>query len=483
VKSLFVGARIRHLREDRGLSQAQLARMLELSPSYLNQIERDHRPLTVPVLLRLTETFGVDPTFFSAEDTARLIAELREALLDDAVGLRASAGEVSELATNHPDIARALINLRRRYRDTVEQTAALIGGQGGATDGGPVTAMPHEIVRDFFYDRHNYFAELDEAAEALALDVGAFPGDARVAFARRLRDRHDIRVVQQNPDDSRAEIRRYDPAAKVLRLATQLRPGQQAFQLATQLALLEHGDTLDTLASSDPRLEEPQTRRLARIGLAHYFAGAALMPYEAFHEAAEEYRYDIERLGDTFRVGYEVVCHRLSTLQRPKLRGVPFSFVRVDRAGNMSKRQSATGFHFSRGGGTCPLWNVYEAFTTPGQILRQIAQMPDGRSYFWIARTVARKPVGFGAPAKVFALGLGCELRHASRLVYANGLDLGDDAQFTPIGMGCKSCERVACPQRAFPAVDRQLDVDENRTTFAAYPAVREADPAAEAPR
>ncbi|MFT4034596.1 MAG: short-chain fatty acyl-CoA regulator family protein [Patulibacter sp.] len=467
---LLVGARIRHLREDRGLSQAQLARMLELSPSYLNQIERDHRPLTVPVLLRLTETFGVDPTFFSAEDTARLIAELREALLDDAVSVHVSPSEVSEIAGNHPEVARALIALRRRYRDTVEQTAALIGGQGSPA-AAPLVAMPHELVRDFFYDRHNYFAELDEAAEALAAEVGAYPGDARVAFARRLRDVHDIRVVQQTPGAAHAEIRRFEPQTKVLRLATQLRPGQQAFQLATQLALLEHGELLDALAASDARLTEPQARRLARIGLAHYFAGAALMPYRAFHEAAEEYRYDIERLGDTFRVGFEVVCHRLSTLQRPKLRGVPFSFVRVDRAGNMSKRQSATGFHFSRGGGTCPLWNVYEAFATPGRILRQIAQMPDGRSYFWIARTVARKPVGYGMPAKTFALGLGCELRHASRLVYATGLDLGDDAVTTPIGMGCKSCERVACPQRAFPAVDRPLDIDENRTTFAAYPA------------
>lgn len=463
---LLVGARVRHLREDRGLNQAQLARMLGLSPSYLNQIERDHRPMTVPVLLRLTEAFGVDPTFFSAEDSARLIAELREALLDEAVGLHASPGELSALANNHPDVARALVELRRRYRDSVEQTAAQLGAAAGAA-----SAMPHERVRDFFYDRQNHFAELDRAAEQLAAELGAFPGDARVAFARRLRDAHGVQVIQQTPSGSLAELRHFDPAAKVLRLATQLRPGQQAFQLATQLALLEHGAQLDELASADPRLADTQARTLARIGLAHYFAGAALMPYAAFHAAAEEYRYDVERLSDTFRVGFEVICHRLSTLQRPGLRGLPFSFVRVDRAGNISKRQSATGFHFSRSGGSCPLWNVYEAFTTPGRILRQVAQMPDGRSYFWIARTVARKPVGFGKPAKVFALGLGCELRHASRLVYADGLDLSDDALMTPIGIGCKSCERAACPQRAFPAVDQPLAINENRTTFAAYPA------------
>lgn len=471
---MLVGPRIRALREDRGLTQAQLARQLELSPSYLNQIERDHRPLTVPVLLRLTESFGVDPEFFSTEDTARLIAELRDALLDDAIAVRISSGELSEIASNHPEVAKALIELRRRYRDTVEQTALVIGAHGdaGAADGPPLTAMPHELVRDFFYDRQNYFAELDEAAESLARELDLHPGsDARVAFARRLRDVHDIRVVQQPTDAPDGELRRYDPATKVLRLAAQLRPGQQGFQLATQLALIEHDALLDELASSDPRLGNPQARKLARIGLANYFAGAALMPYETFHAAAEEYHYDIERLADTFRVGFEVTCHRLSTLQRPKLRGVPFSFVRVDRAGNMSKRQSATGFHFSRGGGTCPLWNVYSAFTTPGQIITQVAQMPDGRSYFWIARTVARKRTGYGTPTKTFALGLGCEVKHADRLIYAHGLNVEDRTLVTPIGMGCKSCERTDCPQRAFPAVDRPLDIDEDRSTFAAYPA------------
>lgn len=152
-------------------------------------------------------------------------------------------------------------------------------------------------------------------------------------------------------------------------------------------------------------------------------------------------RYDIERLGDHFGVGYETVCHQLSTLQRPGARGVPFSFVRVDRAGNLSKRQSATGFHFSRGGGTCPLWNVYEAFASPGRVQVQMAAMPDGQRYLWTARTVTRYRGGWGEPGKTFA-----------------------------IGMGCKVCERLDCPQRAVPPLGRRLAVDENRTTFVPYP-------------
>jgi len=464
---LLAGARLRHLREDRGLSQADLARLLEISPSYLNQLERDRRPLTVPVLLRLTEAFGVDPDFFSPQDTARLIAELREALLDEALGVPVSAGEISELATTMPSVARALVALRRRYRDTVERTSALVGQEpGGADEAG--TPMPHEEVRDFFYDRENYIAPLDDEAERLAGALELRPGEARIPLARHLRDRHGVRVVATPDDTALGELRRYDPGTRVLRLSGQLRSGQQAFQLATQIALLEHHELLEGLLA-EGGVASAETRMLTRVALAHYFAAAVLMPYREFHAAAEASHYDIELLGDRYRVGFEVICQRFSSLQRPRLRGVPFSFVRVDRAGNMSKRLSATGFHFSRYGGTCPLWNVYEAFTTPGRIITQVAQMPDGRRYFWVARTVARKRTGFDRPAKTFALGLGCELRHAHRLVYSRGLNLDDRSQAAPIGMGCKTCERDACPQRAFPAVGRRLEIDEHRSTFEPY--------------
>ena len=175
-----------------------------------------------------------------------------------------------------------------------------------------------------------------------------------------------------------------------------------------------------------------------------------MLPYRQFHDVAENFRYDVERLSAFYSVSYETIAHRLSTLQRPSMRGVPFSFVRVDRAGNMSKRQSATGFHFSSSGGTCPLWNVYETFANPGKILVQIAQMPDGRNYMWVARTVERRASRYGQPGKTFAIGLGCELRHAHRLVYSEGLDLsGDNA--TPIGAGLPGLRTRQLPAAGLP--------------------------------
>lgn len=281
----------------------------------------------------------------------------------------------------------------------------------------------------------------------------------------RLTDRHGVRLTTETGD----HLHHYDEPTRTLHLSARLSPGQRAFRMATQLALLERGETLDDQAAEDFTPGSP-AHSLARIGVAHYFAAALILPYASFHTAAEEARYDIERLTDHYGLGYETVCHRLSTLQRPRLRGEPFSFVRVDRAGNMSKRQSATGFRFSRAGGTCPLWNVYEAFASPGRIHVQIAEMPDGRRHLWTARALTRHRGGWGEPGKTFAIGLGCEIRHAHRLVYSDGLDLGNASVTTPIGMGCRVCERLDCPQRAAPPLGHPLRIDENSSTFVPYP-------------
>jgi predicted transcriptional regulator len=240
--------------------------------------------------------------------------------------------------------------------------------------------------------------------------------------------------------------------------------------MAAELAYLEFDDQISTMVE-EGKFTSKDARTLARLGQANYFAAAVVLPYGQFHDSAETFRYDIERLSAFYRVSYETIAHRLSTLQRPSMRGVPLSFVRVDRAGNRSKRQSATGFHFSSSGGTCPLWNVYETFGNPGKIAVQIAEMPDGRKYLWVARTVERRAARWGQPDKMFAIGLGCELRHAHRLVYSEGLDLhgGQDVPATPIGAGCRVCERDNCPQRAFPALGRDLDLNEHRSTVSPY--------------
>jgi predicted transcriptional regulator/transcriptional regulator with XRE-family HTH domain len=462
----FMGVKLRKLRSERGLTQIALAQALGLSPSYLNQMEQNQRPLTVAVLLKLNKALGVDIQQFSEDEEARLMAGLREALADAPETI--SLPELQELSAQMPSVGRAVIAMYRRQQEAVEQLEALALRLGDdRADALVVRTTPFEVVRDFFFAHQNYFDALDRAAEALAVQASA-QGPALAAWTeQRLLQQHGVRLVlTDGPDEGK---RQFEPGARTVRLSSTLEPAQRAFQLATQLAFLEQGELLSALTQVAAFQGDEGARKLARIGLANYFAGALLLPYGPFLQAAEGLRYDIELLGQRFGVGFETVCHRLSTLQRPAAPGVPFFFVRVDRAGNISKRQSATHFHFSRTGGTCPLWNVYEAFAQPERVLPQLASMPDGRTYLWIARTVVSGARGYGQPRKLFSVGLGCDVRHAPRLVYAKGLDLASPEAATPIGMGCKVCEREACPQRAFPFLGRALHVDENQSQFSPY--------------
>ena len=486
----FMGVRLRSLRAERGMTQAALAQALELSPSYLNQIEQDQRPLTVAVLLKIHKVLGVDIQQFSEDEEARLLAQLRDALAAmPQPGVAVPLPELREVASRLPQLAQALLAMHQRHLADAERLDALAARLGdgrsaledpeGTSDAGqrlaePARQMPFEAVRDFFFAHRNHFDALDRAAETLALQareqVSAQGGSLQEWLQFRLQARHKVLVLRGGHGGQGGEHshRHFDAATRTLYVAPQLRPAQQAFQLATQLALLEFEALFEETLQST-HWQDEATRRLAHMGLANYVAGAFVLPYGEFLQAAESLQYDIDLLARRFGVGFETVCHRLSTLQRAEAPGVPFFFIRVDRAGNISKRQSATHFHFSKTGGTCPLWVVYEAFTQPGRIVPQLASMPDGRVYLWVARTVSRAGQGWGAPGKTFSIGLGCDLQHAARLVYSKGLDLRSLDAATPIGMGCKVCERSACPQRAFPFVGKPLRVNENESGFVPY--------------
>lgn len=462
----FAGARLRRLREEQGLTQVALARALGLSTSYVNQLENDQRPITVPVLLALTQRFDLPPQYFAPDTDARLIADLRAILDDPAV----RPGQIEELVARMPEVGKTLVSLHRRLHDARTELETLHGhathGTGPLPDG--TQPMPFEEVRDFFYDRKNYIGELDLAAEALFTDNRMRVGGLDTRLVEHLAAGHGIRVILD--DTLHANVKRvFDAPGRTLRLARWLQPGQRAFQLATQIALLEYRGLISAVLAADDQLSA-DAREVARIGLANYFAGALLLPYRQFLDAAETLRYDIDALARRFQVGFETVCHRLSTLQRPDARGVPFIFVRTDAAGNISKRQSATAFHFSRVGGNCPLWVVHRAFARPGEFLTQVAQMPDERSYFWIARSTTTEPSRYLGPQKSFAIGLGCDLAHAERLVYAAGVDLADAEARVPIGAGCKICDRQACPQRAFPYLGRPVEVNPDLSTGLPYP-------------
>ncbi|MCK7637660.1 short-chain fatty acyl-CoA regulator family protein [Corynebacterium pygosceleis] len=461
MEKMYAGARIRTLRRAEGLTQTEMAKRIDLSTSYLNQLENDARPLTITALMAFVRAFNVDASYFAPDSNSRMVADLKDILtlagtsgVDDA--------ELVEFAERHPEIARGMLRLPRRH--AANSTTGHTSPHTTPDFDTPVHTVPlpegstsaYEHVRDYFYARRNHIPELDDRAERFAGTLGR-PGLRLTRLTSLLDGTHGVRV-QFNAHD-RGPRRIFDDGSRCVRLRADLTEAQQTFELALQLAFLVHGDLLTDLADA-PELPTTESRELGRFGLAQYFAAAVVMPYSEFLETARTSDHDIDRIAAVFGTGFETTAHRLSTLQRPGSEGVPFFFVRTDRAGNISKRQSATGFHFSRTGGSCPLWVVHRAFENPGHVVRQIASMPDGRTYLWVARTVRSRTREYGEVPREFAIGLGCDLDQAHRLVYSRGLDLTPDAA-TPIGSGCRTCPRGHCRQRAFPATGLTLDIDE----------------------
>jgi XRE family transcriptional regulator, fatty acid utilization regulator len=462
-EKLFVGPKVRSLREGQKLTLDTCAKQLGLSISYLSQIETNQRPVTARVLIALSRFFAINPGDFDSDEESRMIADLREATADLALGTPSPGlPELKLAAATTPSLTRQFLALHRAYRALDERMMRFDETVRIRTEDAPDSLIPYQEVRDFFHYRDNYVDELDVAAEALAAEIGIDGNSDVVAVLEKaLRARFGIRV-ERAPSSDPGFIRRYDPAARVVMLGRDLAEPTRAFQLATQLCDLLFSGMFNAVVAA-AGLESATARDIAHIGLGNYAAGALLMPYRQFAAAAVELRHDIEQLQHRYTASFEQVSHRLSTLQRPGARGIPFYFVRVDQAGNITKRHSSTRFQFARFGGACPLWNVHEAFGHPGRILVQVAEMPDGVRYLCIGRSIIKRSGDYLQPNRHYAIGIGCEIAYADKVVYSEGLRL--DGTAVPVGVSCRICERPDCHQRAFPPLGRRLTVraDERR--------------------
>ena len=461
IQKLYAGAKLREVRTKVGLTQKDFASRVGVSLPYLNQMENNNRPVSTTVVLALAAEFGMDVTELSTGDGERMVSDMREALADPVFG-----GDMPPLAdlrlaaSNAPGLARAFLELHQSYRQTHERLASLDEALG--REDARASPSPWEEVRDFFHYCDNYIDAVDRAAEHFASREGGHR-NMRAAAVSALSNA-GVTVEFADMD----ALRSFDPAQNILRLSARAAPQTQTFQLLLQVALTRQDALLEATLDL-ARFHSTAARDIAKIGLANYFAGAALLPYAAFHAQAQSCRHDLEVLAGHFGASIEQVAHRLSTLQRPGTKGIPFFFVRVDQAGTITKRHSATRLQFARFGGACPLWNVHSAFETPGRFLRQLAETPDGVRYISLARDISKPAGRFGAPVRRYAIALGCEVRHASTIVYADGMDVGRDGAFEPIGISCRICERKECHQRSVPPLERQLVVDLNRRDVLPY--------------
>jgi XRE family transcriptional regulator, fatty acid utilization regulator len=449
-QKFYAGTKLRELRRKVDLTQREFSERLEVSLPYLNQMENNNRPVSAAVILALADVFGFDVTELVSGDNARLVSDMREAATDPIFGADAPhLADIRMAANNAPGLARAFLQLHRAYRETHERLASLDEALGRADS--RLQSSPWEEVRDFFHYCDNYIDAVDRAAER-------FAGDAKGSIHAHAIARLEAYGVTLRRSGDPA-LRSYEPESKILTLSAHLPEPTATFQVLVQLALLTQNDLLDATLDF-AKFHSPAARDIAKLGLANYYAGASLMPYGAFLSAAQDLRHDLEKLTGKFGASIEQVAHRLSTLQRSGQKGLPFFFVRVDQAGTITKRHSATSLQFARFGGACPLWNVHRAFETPGQFLRQMAETPDGKRYFCLARDVSKSGGAWGAPVRRYAIGLGCEMRHAGSLVYTDGLDTSANAQVEPIGISCRICERRNCHQRSVPPLERNLQVD-----------------------
>ncbi|WP_300398943.1 helix-turn-helix transcriptional regulator [uncultured Sphingobium sp.] len=456
-RPVYMGPRLRRLRRELGLTQADMAADLEISASYVALLERNQRPLTADMLLRLARTYKLDMAQVAgdggAEQTARLSAVLKDPMFAD-IDLPPLASE--DVAVNYPGVTEALLRLYTAYR---EEHLALADRSVARAD---TAEAPDPVAesRRFLAARRNSFPLLDDAAERLASEAEAEGG-----LAAWLKVRHGLRVRRLPSDVMAGSVRRLDRHRDAVLLDDALDGASAQFQLALQIAYLEMRKSFDALLK-DGQFSGDSGRRLARRALASYGASAIVMPYGAFAKAVEARAYDVEALSRQFGTSFEQTAHRLTTLQKPGQERVPFFFLRVDPAGNVSKRLDGAGFPFARHGGSCPLWSVHRAFERPREVITQWLELPDGQRFFSIARTVTAGGGGWGAPKAERAIALACAAEHAHRLVYVRDMGSSDPA---PIGVTCRLCHRTQCMARSAPPIGREMMPDDYRRTRAPF--------------
>jgi predicted transcriptional regulator/DNA-binding XRE family transcriptional regulator len=451
-QKILAGHAVRRLRRQIGVTQAAMAEMLEISPSYLNLVERNQRPVSATLLVRLAERFDFDPRSLATGEPGGGAAAIRRRLADPLFAdLEIDRNEVEEWLAAAPGGAEAFARLfdRTGAGTTADETAD------------PIALVRHEIER-----WRGHFVDLDLAAEALADELRLGAGDLYGAITERLRVKHSLTIRVLPVDVMPDMLQRLDLHARQLQLSEMLDPASRTFAVAVQLAQIEARGEIEALARG-AAFADRTAERLFRRHLASYFAAALIMPYARFLRACENTGYDIELLQRRFGAGFEQVSHRLTTLQRVGARGLPFFMVRIDRAGHASKRFSgASGAPLAEAEGRCPLWRVHEAFDRPGSLIVQLVELEDASRWLTMARTVAPQGRRYGGIPAEFAIGLGVAADQAGSLAIARGIDLGGEAM--PIGLGCRACFRTECPQRSFAPAGRALTVSDRERRLSA---------------
>jgi len=466
---LQIGYKIKTKRRKLGIAQAALSKKISISPSYLNLIESGKRKISVDLLLKLAIELNIEISDISKKTDTNLYQNLMDLLGDNLFeDLDITNFDIKELVNTNPLIAKALVKLGDNYKKKNQDIVSKVENISGKFIDSRKNSFPGEVVSDFLQENENYFPKLEEFASNFFSKIQINNRMGYTSICEYLLRKHGIEVKDVVPDEKKPFTKQFDLAKKIFLVSDYLTLETKKLYAGAQVAQLEFSQVIDEYLNSFSFPSE-ESKKLSKVALLNYVGAAIIMPYKPFYEECIKQRYDVELLQNTFAVSFEQVAHRITCLQDPKMKGIPFHMLRADVAGNISKRFSLSGIEIPRYGGACPRWNIYKAFTMPGKINAAVSKMSNGEKYICIARTVEKGIGKHGMEKTLLSIGLGCQVKYAKDFVYADSLNLNDKKTETPIGVNCRTCDRMDCQQRAFPPLHKKFDIDLNKRGISVY--------------
>ena len=467
--NLKIGPKIKAFRRQLGSQANKLSEQIGISASYLNLIESGKRNVDSNLIIKICSELRINVSDLTSKSDLNLENDISELLSDEIFeDLDILGPEVKDLVASNPKMAKALIKLGDNFKQKDHDIVNKVENISGKIIDSRRAAFPGEVIADFLQENKNYFPKLEEFANDIFQEVKQNNRTRYIALCEFLKREYDVQVKDVIPEEGKPFSKIYKEKEKVLLLSDYISLETKKLYAAAQIAHIGAKDQINFYLSNF-KFPSNEAKELSRIALLNYCGAAILMPYELFHKECKNLKYDLELLQNTFATSFEQVAHRVTCLQDPKLPGIPFHFLRVDVAGNISKRLSLSGIEIPRYGGACPRWNVYSAFSRPGVIQAAVSKMSNGEKYVCIARTVEKGVGRYGQKKSMLSIGLGCEAKYAKDFIYTENLDLNDKKSELPIGVSCRTCDRLDCSQRAFPPLHKKFDVDVNARGVSVY--------------
>lgn len=465
-----IGVVIRRLRREKRITQKQLADELGISVSYINLIENNRRNITVPILIKTANLFNLELSEITSNYNKQLNSDLIDIFSDSLFDEHElKKNDIKEFSINNPVVGNAVRSLYDKFNQNKKDLALLadqmISIKQQISDTVGLGMSSADIISDMLQSNNNYFKAIEEVSEDKALFIDSNLGNRLKSMIVFLKEKFSIDVQFSDDAFKNSFTKKFQPDKKLLKISNTLSRESKEFMVAHQIGLLVAKDTIDKQLNKDGIFED-NTLALGRNVLANYFASCLLMPYDTFFKVAEESKYDIDILSNRFETSFEQVSHRLTTLFKKDMKGIPFHFMRVDIAGNVSKRFSLSGLKIPKYSVACPRWNIYTAFLSPGKIKIQLSKMLDGKTFVCIARTVSKKIGNYSSPETFFSVGLGFDSKYADKCIYSQQIDFSKPI---PTGLSCRICERENCRQRAFPPIHKNMKFDENVRGLSGY--------------